>query len=188
MPPQGTITELKFTPPPPRQEGGEGGGEEDEDTGYEDLGRDVIKGDTAAVEIPELELELEQGSLGGLYTTVEGLLVLLKERLFESDPLGSQGGDSLDIARRTAMRDFVAGLDACIEGRKAFTLRLVDPMANSWIHSSALTEGREDPALTHTLYTRTHEEDLDLGLLDMHAPREEEEEEGGGEGRAEGGQ
>ena len=32
--------------------------------------RDVIKSDTACIEIPELELELSHGSLGGIYTTV----------------------------------------------------------------------------------------------------------------------
>ena len=36
----------------------------------QDLKRDVIKSDTASVEIPELELELSHGSLGGVYTTV----------------------------------------------------------------------------------------------------------------------
>jgi zinc finger protein len=35
-----------------------------------DLKRDVIKSDTASVEVPELELELSHGSLGGVYTTV----------------------------------------------------------------------------------------------------------------------
>jgi zinc finger protein len=35
-----------------------------------DMKRDVIKSDTAMLEIPELELEMSHGSLGGLYTTV----------------------------------------------------------------------------------------------------------------------
>ena len=166
VPPNGTITELRFTP---------GLGEACE----EDLGRDVIKGDTASVEIPELELALDQGSLGGMYSTVEGLLNTIKDRLEEIDPLGVQGGDSLDVGRRGAMAEFMAKLDACIEGSIPFTLRLVDPMANTWIHSSALAEGREDPRLTHTAYTRSHEENLDLGLLDMFAPEGEEEGEEG---------
>lgn len=57
VPPLGTVTTLRFTP--------------GEEWSAEDLGRDVIKGDTASVEILELDLELAQGSLGGLYTTVE---------------------------------------------------------------------------------------------------------------------
>jgi zinc finger protein len=39
-----------------------------------DLTRDIIKSGCAGIEIPELELELSEGSLGGFYTTVEGLL------------------------------------------------------------------------------------------------------------------
>jgi len=157
VPPNGTITELLFTP---------GLGEASE----EDLGRDVIKGDTASVEIPELELALDQGSLGGMYTTVEGLLNTVKDRLGEVDPLGMMGGDSIDCDRRSAMASFMAKLDACIQGTMSFTLRLVDPMANTWIHSPALSEGKEDPRLTHTAYTRSQDEDLELGLLDMCAP------------------
>ena len=46
----------------------------------EDFRRDVLKSDTAQLELPELELVLEMGTLGSMYTTVEGLLnkVLLK--------------------------------------------------------------------------------------------------------------
>ena len=40
----------------------------------EDLSRDVIKSDTAEVYIEELDLRMSTGSLGGLITTVEGLL------------------------------------------------------------------------------------------------------------------
>ena len=176
VPKHGTVTELAFVP---------GQGEASE----EDLGRDVIKGDTASVEIPELELALDQGSLGGMYTTVEGLLNTVKDRLGEIDPLGMHGGDSVDKERRSAMASFLAKLDQCIAGEIAFTLRLTDPMANTWIHSWAMNEGKEDPRLTHRQYTRTEEEDLELGLLDMVAPRGEEEEEGeeGEEGGGEGG-
>lgn len=37
----------------------------------EDLRRDVIKAESAGVSIPELEMELGIGTLGGLITTVE---------------------------------------------------------------------------------------------------------------------
>ncbi|KAI3679635.1 hypothetical protein L2E82_51175 [Cichorium intybus] len=40
----------------------------------EDLSRDVIKSDTASVTIPEIDLELAGGTLGGLVTTMEGNL------------------------------------------------------------------------------------------------------------------
>lgn len=40
----------------------------------QDLGRDLFKSDTAMIRIDELDLELNYGSLGGVYTTVEGLV------------------------------------------------------------------------------------------------------------------
>ena len=39
----------------------------------DDLKRDIFKSDSASVKIPEIELELMHGTLGGVYTTVEGL-------------------------------------------------------------------------------------------------------------------
>lgn len=40
----------------------------------EDLQRGIFKSDTASVKIPEIKLELTNGILGGLQTTVQGLL------------------------------------------------------------------------------------------------------------------
>ncbi|XP_027191715.1 zinc finger chaperone ZPR1-like isoform X2 [Cicer arietinum] len=45
-----------------------------------DLSRDVIKSDTAGVTVPELDLELASGTLGGLVTTVEGLITKISEK------------------------------------------------------------------------------------------------------------
>lgn len=43
-------------------------------THQDDLRRDVFKSDSARLMIPEIELELEYGTLGGVYSTIEGLL------------------------------------------------------------------------------------------------------------------
>lgn len=40
----------------------------------DDLKRDLFKSETAAIFIPEIDLELTYGTLGGVYTTVEGVL------------------------------------------------------------------------------------------------------------------
>lgn len=40
----------------------------------EDFRRDVLKSDTARLELREIQLVLEMGTLGSMYTTVEGLL------------------------------------------------------------------------------------------------------------------
>lgn len=47
----------------------------------QDLDRDVLKSETCSLNIPELELEVGMGVLGGRFTTVEGLLTSLKEEV-----------------------------------------------------------------------------------------------------------
>lgn len=46
-----------------------------------DLNRDVFKSDTTYFAIPELDLELAPGTLGSVYTTVEGLIEKIHEHL-----------------------------------------------------------------------------------------------------------
>ncbi len=52
----------------------------------DDDGRDILKSDSAYVEIPELELELQGGTLGGVFTTVEGLLLKILNSLSDNNP------------------------------------------------------------------------------------------------------
>jgi zinc finger protein len=47
----------------------------------DDLKRDLFKSETCYVSIPEVELELEHGTLGGVYTTVEGLLEKIENHM-----------------------------------------------------------------------------------------------------------
>lgn len=120
----GTVTTLKYDPASPHA--------------ARDMSRDVIKGDTASIAIPELDLQVEGGSLGGMYTTVEGLLTLIRDKLAESDPVAMEATDSggaVVTERREAMAAFMKRLDACVTGSTAFTLVIKDPMANSWVYS-----------------------------------------------------
>ncbi len=50
----------------------------------DDLKRDLFKSETAAIFIPEIELELSYGTLGGVYTTVEGVLEKVLSHLEEN--------------------------------------------------------------------------------------------------------
>jgi ZPR1 zinc finger protein len=61
-------------------------------TGPADLKRDVLKSDSAMVRIPELGLELQCGTLGGQYTTVEGLLQKIESNVRDINPFSY--GDS----------------------------------------------------------------------------------------------
>jgi zinc finger protein len=182
VPPRGTINELRYRPGLPHS--------------AQDMQRDVIKGDSAAIRLEELDLEIGQGSLGGLYSTVEGLLQMLRDRLYDTDPFAAPGaGDSRRVGginqgeaadapggaaeaagRQDArMREVYETLEAYARGERAFTLRITDPMANTWIYSPAADGlgGSDDPSLTVEHYTRSEEEDIDLGLADMDAPRDD---------------
>ena len=47
-----------------------------------DMSRDVLKSDMCSLSIPELGFESQFGMIGGKFTTVEGLLVDLKNQVF----------------------------------------------------------------------------------------------------------
>ncbi|GMP71441.1 hypothetical protein CsSME_00029840 [Camellia sinensis var. sinensis] len=72
-----------------------------------DLSRDVIKSDTASVEVPELDLVLTSGTLGGVVTTVEDL-----ERVH-----GFTFGDSLDDSKKSKWLDFRARLNKVVNSQ-----------------------------------------------------------------------
>ena len=69
-------------------------------TEVDDLNRDIFKSDTATVRIKEFDFEMMPGSLGSFYTTVEGLLGLIKDRLETSNPFK---GDSSEANRLKVM-------------------------------------------------------------------------------------
>ena len=160
----------------------------------EDMGRDVLKSDSAGLSIPEVGLEMEAGSLGGVYTTVEGLLKKVRGNLIDDNPFfaasieaedgdggdggGADAGDSVEPGRASKMRDFVRRFDELLnqdgnggEGTP-FTLVISDPVASSFVYSPLIHDAtREtpgtDPQLDIEEYTRTWDENEGLGLHDM---------------------
>lgn len=58
----------------------------------EDMNRDVFKSDSCILAIPEVDFAMAPGTLGSVYTTVEGLLVKIIDNLKECNPFGV--GDS----------------------------------------------------------------------------------------------
>jgi len=57
-----------------------------------DLNRDIFKSNTAAFSIPEIGFDMEIGSMGSCFTTVEGLLMKAHDELQKNNPFGK--GDS----------------------------------------------------------------------------------------------
>ncbi|KAI9726778.1 MAG: nucleolar zinc-finger protein [Chrysothrix sp. TS-e1954] len=142
----------------------------------EDLSRDILKAESAVVSCPELSLNVEPGTLGGRFTTVEGLLVQvrhdLKASIFETNDDGSMQGDSMPSNDRTKWDAFFKNLDSAISGQIAFTLILEDPLAASYVQS--FTAPDPDAQLRVLEYERTQQEEEDLGLADMRTEGYEE--------------
>lgn len=132
--------------------------------GAQDLGRDVIKSETSDLAIPEIELELGRGTLGGRVTTVEGLLVEVRDALRRTR--FTTLGDSAVDRDKGQWAGFYERLEACISAQRPFTLVLRDPLAGCFI--SALTdEYDEDKQLSTSEFVRDWEEDEEFGLHDM---------------------
>lgn len=125
----------------------------------EDLCRDMLKSDTAGLSIPEIDLVVEPGSLGGRFTTVEGILTQIRDELKNNAFLS---GDSASSREKTQWRQFIDNLTDCIHLKREFTLVLDDPISNSYILSLCAPE--PDPQLVEEEYIRSEEQDADLGL------------------------
>jgi zinc finger protein len=104
----------------------------------EDLNRDIFKSDTTYFAIPELGLELQPGTLGSVYTTIEGLLDKIVEHLDSTNPFGK--GDS---ATNVKFNAFLDELRSMKDAKKNFTFILDDPLSNCFIYNPRAPE--DDP-------------------------------------------
>ncbi|CAD1477947.1 unnamed protein product [Heterotrigona itama] len=128
----------------------------------EDFSRDLLKSETCHMQIPELELEIGPAALGGRFTTVEGILVAIKEQLSSSTAFS---GDSSDPETVKRMKVFISHLNEVLEGKRKITLVLDDPAGNSYIQS--LSDEGLDSDLKITKYERSFDQNEELGLNDM---------------------
>ncbi|KAI5804151.1 ZPR1 zinc-finger domain-containing protein [Peziza echinospora] len=149
VPPEGTRITLNVTHP-------------------DDLARDILKSETCALTCPELNLDLTPGTLGGRFTTLEGLLTQvhddLHSRIFSSLD-DSTPTDSVDLEARERWKKFFEGLLEAKDGKRKFTVILEDPMGASYLQN--LFAPDKDPEMEVVSYKRTHEQEEELGLLDM---------------------
>lgn len=135
----------------------------------EDLSRDILKADTCLVTCPELDLTAHPGTLGGKFTTIEGIITDMHDQLhgqiFSDENYDLKPGDSMAHKERETWDRFFSRLSAAINGQLKFTMILEDPMANSYVQD--IYEPAPDPRLRIEDYERTDEENEDLGLKDM---------------------
>ncbi|XP_058094229.1 uncharacterized protein LOC131240169 isoform X2 [Magnolia sinica] len=130
----------------------------------DDLSRDVIKSDTASVKVPELDLELTSGTLGGVVTTVEGLITKISENLERVH--GFTFGDSLDDWKSNKWQDFKSRLIKLLKVEDPWTLIIDDALANSFVapNTDAI---EDDQQLIFEEYERSWEQNEELGLNDI---------------------
>jgi len=121
------------------------------------LNRDVFKSDTAGFSIPELGFDMGAGTLGSVYTTIEGLLAKLLSELEANNPFGQ--GDS---AADNKFADFMARVQELKSGEKPFTLVLDDAAGNCFVYNPNAPEA--DPKIKIEEYERTAEQNDELGI------------------------
>jgi zinc finger protein len=138
----------------------------------EDLSRDILKAESCSLSCPELSLSVEPGTLGGRFTTVEGLLTQVRDDLRSSIFDVGDGGDSMDNGSKSKWNEFFEKLSNAIDGGVKFTIVLEDPLASSYVQS--FTAPEPDPQIKVEDYTRTAEEEEELGLSDMKTEGYEE--------------
>ncbi|KAF8709849.1 hypothetical protein HU200_029562 [Digitaria exilis] len=129
-----------------------------------DLTRDVIKSDSASVKVPEVELELASGTLGGMVTTVEGLIVKICEALKRIH--GFQFGDSTEEWKKKNWEDFNDRLAKLLSLQEPWTLILDDGLAASFV-APATDSLEDDKQLTIEEYQRSWQQNEEFGLNDM---------------------
>lgn len=137
----------------------------------EDLNRDIFKSESAEVSINELGLTIVSGSLGGVYSTVEGLMEKVLETLKGDNPFV---GDSSDTEFMGRFNGFLEKLQAFKEGTKPFTLILDDPLDNCFIQNPFYPE--EDPQVETLVYERTEEQNDEFGITQLIADQLAEKE------------
>lgn len=131
----------------------------------EDFSRDLLKSDTCSLSIPQLELEVGPHALGGRFTTVEGLIIAIKDQL--SDPKHSHMfGDSIDPQAKGQFQSFLKKFDNILAGLMEVTLVLDDPAGNSYVQTMR-DDGLPDECLRIEHYERNFDQNEELGLNDI---------------------
>lgn len=128
-----------------------------------DMTRDVLKSETCSVLIPELEFELGMAAVGGKFTTLEGLLKDIKDLIVSKNPFVC--GDSSMTDRVQKLSEFGEKIDKVVAGEINVHLILDDPAGNSYLQNVYAPE--PDPEMTTEKYTRSFEQNEELGLNDM---------------------
>ena len=108
-----------------------------------------MKSETCAVNLPDIELELCMGTLGGVFTTVEGLIEKIQDHLDETNQFADS--DTEFSGRMSALLQDLADMR---DGKKPFTLILTDSLSHSFLSNPYHPD--PDQRLTIEFRERTH--------------------------------
>ncbi|POW17157.1 hypothetical protein PSHT_06458 [Puccinia striiformis] len=140
----------------------------------DDLTRDILKSETAELTIPEIDLHLNPGTLGGRFTTLEGLLNQnFDQKVFArgdssiphtstQDPGGEEEKQNYS---KSTMEIFLDKFKKILKVETQFTIILDDPISNSFIQNIYAPD--EDPQIEKIEYDRSFDQNEELGLNDM---------------------
>lgn len=95
----------------------------------------MFQSETCSLSIPELELELGPSTLGGRFTTIEGLLTAIRDQLTDQTHAFI---DSEDFVKKERMDIFLQKLNSVLAGEMNVTIILDDPAGNSYIQVNKL--------------------------------------------------
>jgi zinc finger protein len=102
-------------------------------TDASDLNRDLLKSENASFEIPEIEFCMSEGTLGGKFTTIEGILKDCIAQLSQLDSFFSSG-DSEISTKAGRMQDCIDKLDLIQSGKMLdVTIVMDDPSGTSYL-------------------------------------------------------
>ena len=139
-------------------------------TDAKDLGRDILKSETCLLKIPECRVEVTPGTMGGRFTTVEGLVTHIRDDLRGSifdageDEVPT---DSMPSDTKKEWGTFFKQLNKAVKGEIEYTIIMEDPLGNSYCQLLDLDDSGKDPKVRTQEYERTEEEEEELGLADM---------------------
>ncbi|BFZ58874.1 nucleolar zinc-finger protein [Savitreella phatthalungensis] len=129
----------------------------------DDLALDILKSESCALTVPELSLDLHPGTLGGRFTTIEGLLAQVHDELYGR--VFSIKDDSRTPEEHERWQTFLGRLNTAREGKIPFTLILDDPLSASYLQNPYAPD--PNPNMTVEEYERTEEQNEDYGLNDI---------------------
>lgn len=133
----------------------------------QDLNREVVKAESAATKIPELDFEIPPFTQKGSLSTVEGLLDRAAAGL-EQDQPARRAADP-QVAEK--LDEFIQKLKKLKDVEEEFTLVIEDPSGNSFVENPFAPQ--KDEALTVSRFKRTVQQDQQLGIRADDDPAEE---------------